>query len=203
MTDDFPMGYTRFETDELAGEPHVWADVDGCLHCEMEIEGHEQWIVHAEYSVDTGIDLIGISIYGKRGLSSAPTTQLTTTVYRKVHFDRLFQMASNGLAARQQLGLVVDVDASEFRHNRRPGRAGRPDDFYVGVAARYVELLGTSRSPIEAVAKEMEISRSQARDLIRETRVRGLLSWSERGKKGGQVTEKALRLLAKNQGGEG
>jgi hypothetical protein len=105
----------------------------------------------------------------------------------------LFKMASNALAARQQLGLVVDVDGSEFRRNHRPGRAGR-DDFLS--RCRCVELLGTSDAPIEDLRKSMEISRSQARDLIREARVRGLLTESTRGVKGGTLTSKGLQMLA-------
>lgn len=68
--------------------------------------------------------------------------------------------------------------------------------FYLGVAARYVELLGTSDAPIEDLRKSMGISRSQARDLIREARVRGLLTESTRGVKGGTLTSKGLQMLA-------
>ena len=109
------------------------------------------------------------------------------------------------LSIREQVGLDIDTDTHEFMQNRRPGSAGRSDLFYTRVAFQYVELTKKeNRQPITAtLANERNISQSSARDLIHEARRRELLTPTRRGQKGGELTEKAKKLLAESKGIEG
>jgi len=67
---------------------------------------------------------------------------------------------------------------------------------YAHVAAAYVAALN-SRAPNEAVAEQLHLSTSRVRDLLHEARRRLLLTTLGRGKAGGELTEKALKLLEK------
>jgi hypothetical protein len=80
----------------------------------------------------------------------------------------------------------------------RPGRAGKPDIYYARWARRYVERL-SARSPIAELAAEHGLKPEQVRDVIHEARVRELLTKGSRGKAGGALTEKALKLLKSNE----
>ncbi|MGH9895934.1 MAG: hypothetical protein ACREA0_28900 [bacterium] len=92
----------------------------------------------------------------------------------------------------------------------RPGRASRPDFYYAIWAQRYVRALNAgSSSPVADVAMRHDMKPTQVRDLLREARRRELLTSltdestrDDLGRKrppglaGGQLTEKAIALLA-------
>lgn len=91
---------------------------------------------------------------------------------------------------------------------RRPGRAGRPDSFYLGWAVAYVDRLAAgSLSPIRDLAADppeeitgyvsdgRTVSEATVRDLIHQARTRGLLTRSPIGRAGGELTPKAEQLL--------
>ncbi len=89
---------------------------------------------------------------------------------------------------------------------RRPGRRGRSDRFWAEIAVLYVEALSRgSRRPIADVAGRLSAqgepySQSRVRDVVREARVRGLLTPAEgRGRAGGQLTERAKSILEDEQ----
>jgi hypothetical protein len=79
-----------------------------------------------------------------------------------------------------------------------PGRPGRPDRFYAEVAEEYVKSLARGKRPVSDIAKRRRISQSQARDMIREARERGLLTPTRRGKQGGELTEHARKILSQS-----
>lgn len=79
---------------------------------------------------------------------------------------------------------------------RRPGSSGRPEVFYVDIAARYVKAVDDgSRRPVADVAKQLGYSHQYVRDLLNGARERGLLTRPPRGRAGGQLTDEARRLL--------
>lgn len=86
-----------------------------------------------------------------------------------------------------------------FDARPRPGRRGRGDPDYAGLAAAYVRAL-TTTNPIRVLAKEAGMSPTQARGLVYEARRRGLLTPAPSGKAGGQLTDKALGLLRHGEG---
>jgi hypothetical protein len=80
------------------------------------------------------------------------------------------------------------------------GRKGRSDATLARIAAAYEEGYLAGTPPVQAVAKAMRLSLTQARDAIHRARVRGLLSpASKQGKVGGRLTPTA-RALLKQQG---
>jgi hypothetical protein len=80
----------------------------------------------------------------------------------------------------------------------RPGRAGREDIDYARIAERYIAHL-TNATPVVVLADELKIGVSQTRNLLYEARRRGLLTAAPKGKPGGSLTRKAIKLL---EGGE-
>jgi hypothetical protein len=96
---------------------------------------------------------------------------------------------------------------SEMRR-RRPGRAGRPDSFYLVWAVAYVERLKVgSRHPVKDLAEHPPkvvrgyisdadvTSEATVRDFIHQARERGLLTRSPKGRPGGELTPKAEQLI--------
>jgi hypothetical protein len=86
----------------------------------------------------------------------------------------------------------------------RVGRVGRPDIEYAHTAQQYVRLTGLSARPVADLAAEMGLDAGQVRGLLGEARRRGLLTASPTasngdkrgGRAGGQLTEKAIKLLS-------
>jgi hypothetical protein len=84
----------------------------------------------------------------------------------------------------------------------RPGRTGRDDVHYARWAGRYVDALSASpRSPIkhlvdEAKASGEHLTEAEARWYLTEARHRKLLTSAPRGRSGGELTPKALKLLS-------
>ena len=75
----------------------------------------------------------------------------------------------------------------------RPGSSGRPDGYYLEIAVAYSEA-GT-RHPNVAAAKQTGYSREYVRDAVAECRRRDLLTKALPGRSGGELTDKAKRLL--------
>jgi hypothetical protein len=97
---------------------------------------------------------------------------------------------------------IAAGDLAETAPARRPGRHGHGIDHYLKWAARYVEKVDAgSRSPVSDLAREFGdsegINRQYVRDTINDARHRHhLLTNPGQGRVGGQLTEKALGLLA-------
>jgi transposase-like protein len=80
----------------------------------------------------------------------------------------------------------------------RKRRGGRPDAFYASIANEYIQLPNTgSRRPVADIAQPHGWKPSQVRDMIRQARERGLLSFFEWGRVGGQLTPLAQALLTR------
>lgn len=93
-----------------------------------------------------------------------------------------------------------DTLAALDRPITRPGRSGRDDHFYAVWAQRYVKALGESSSPHVYLAENHKnYTATQIRDLVFKARDRGLLSGGGRGKRGGQLTPKALEVLSSKE----
>ena len=95
------------------------------------------------------------------------------------------------------------VHPNEFHRTPRPGRSGRDDSFYARWAAEYVDLVSSGPKPLKHLAKKRNVSDSQARSLLYEARRRGLLTRSLPGTAGGHLTPKAMRILRRQDHGEG
>jgi hypothetical protein len=87
----------------------------------------------------------------------------------------------------------------------KPGRKGHGLDYYVGWAGRYADLVqGGDRHPIKTLAVERGLPSDYVRDTINTARrTHHLLTDPGRGRAGGQLTAKALQLIAERDGQEG
>ena len=116
-------------------------------------------------------------------------------MYRAAPIDRLYEMVRVVVSDAQGFGVNLDVDVTEFARRPRPGRSGRPDIFYARLAAEYIELLRTGSTPTKDLAEKHHYSPASMRDYLNKARSRGLLTRPQRGRAGGELTDKARRLL--------
>jgi hypothetical protein len=78
----------------------------------------------------------------------------------------------------------------------RPGRSGRPEEFWAKIAEAYVSALqGGSRTPIRDLAEQFGCSPPRMRDLVFQARNKKFLTESTSGRSGGDLTHQARRVL--------
>lgn len=140
-----------------------------------------------------------------------PGKGISATLIRNLPWTQLLEMCRRSAiaAADSNKGLSewMDHDLPDIESIQgavvRPGRAGRDDLFYAQIANTYLELIeeGDLR-PIDTIASLEQYSRDTVAGWIKTARKRGLLS-SPPGRRvaGGDLTEKAKRILAENEGG--
>lgn len=128
--------------------------------------------------------------------------EITSRLLRKLPLGEMAIVAAHDIAqvaghARQWKPWVETMAATP-----RPGRRGRPDQYYAQVAAAYCDALGHP-TPVKYLATQLHVSPSQLRNLLNEARRRDLLSESPKGRAGGALTDKARRILEEgNHDGE-
>lgn len=152
-------------------------------------------------------------------VDSVPAGGLPGSALRRLRVGdaiRLFKELERGW--EEEFGIEM-VDPIFRRHGfrsdgevgQRPGRAGRPDEFYARWAEAYVDLLAKgSRSPIKDLAAHPPVkiewfdpsraaeSRATVGAIIQEARQRKLLTKPPPGKAGGELTTKGARLSRPN-----
>lgn len=195
MTSIQGFGPTYFELYEERGEvPLEQLDEDRVAVWER-LPGNPEYAVVGTFFIGArGPQLVGLS-FNPWSWQKWPPEMLTTAMIRSAPLDRLYELVRHGVANAQALSLDLDVDVKEFTRNRRPGRSGRPDVFYARLAAEYVELLTTSSTPTKDLAERHNYSSTSMRDYLNQARSRDLLTPSPSGRAGGQLTDKARRLL--------
>lgn len=103
-----------------------------------------------------------------------------------------------GRGSEAHTAAAEHLDTLTATTKRRGKSGGRPrvfdDAFYIGQAQRYVESL-TETNPIKTVSTMTGYSESQVRSHIAQARQRGLLTPTQRGRPGGQLTAKAHEIL--------
>jgi hypothetical protein len=120
-----------------------------------------------------------------RLLRDVPLGAMTTFAWQTMS-----DAVNHDMAAR-----VFPQDLRDRFAQLRTGRAGRSDTDYALLAKRYVELLGSGNASAQ-LASDLCHGRDTARGLLYEARNRGLLTKPPRpGVEGGELTEKAKRLL--------
>jgi hypothetical protein len=86
--------------------------------------------------------------------------------------------------------------SKQYAAQPRPGRPGRSDADYAIVAAEYVALVESAhRSPTQAMADRYEQNAQTIGRWLHIARQRGLLTDAPKGRAGGDLTDKARRLL--------
>lgn len=76
-----------------------------------------------------------------------------------------------------------------------PGRAGRPNEFYLWVSLVYAHLAKWGDKPIQELADKVGVSAASVKTWVRAARNAGMLSEASESRPGGQLTPRARRLL--------
>lgn len=161
-------------------------------------EGFSATLVHHRFpgvqfvvTIDKARRLVGFQAH-----HTVPGEMLTARQLRSVPVGELHDYAVGQLRVVVSRSRSMSGWADTFTAEHHPGRQGRPDAFYAALSASYVERLAAeSRAPIRDLADAAGLSSSQVRNLLYEARRRELLSTSPKGRAGGELTEKAKRLL--------
>ena len=127
-----------------------------------------------------------------------PCVGITLRLLRELNIGALEAAARMYLAQassemlRRQLGEEWSEAAAA-----RPGRRGRPPEWYADFAREYDELVNRqgSRKPIDDLAARRQMDRTQVRNIIYKCRERGLLTGSGQGSSSGKLTAKARKIL--------
>jgi hypothetical protein len=129
----------------------------------------------------------GITARTLKGLALGHyTAELQRAVSEKLELDHLL---------RHDLLDLVEVTPAAGPH-------GRPDTFYAHLAQEYVRTVASgSRAPLAELGRRLHSTPNTTAARIKEARRRGLLTRTERGRLGGELTEKARTLLSAEQGG--
>jgi hypothetical protein len=127
-----------------------------------------------------------------------PSNGINYEALRAVQLGAIQRELSELLTAEVEGGWVPAEIVEGFRSNPRPGSRGRPHREYAAVAAMYVRLLGTSKTPLRALVDELGPGYTAAavRAMLNRARKHGLLTSAPSGRAGGELTEKARALLA-------
>ena len=200
---DHPFGFTDYEAAEELGLPRCRKIGPDSLAVWERLSEHPAYVAEGFFYVSPmGPQLVGLTINPWSHLPWPPPL-LSTSIWRSAPTARLYEQARGYLSIAREIGLTLDVDLGEFKRDPRPGKRGRPDVFYAGIAKEYVDLLGESTAPTRDLAQRLGYSSSSvARDLLHQARARGLLTGTSKGLAGGQLTDKAKDLL-KVQHGKG
>jgi hypothetical protein len=164
----------------VVGEVRVFPD-------EPDRKNHGQW---------SG-ELLGVR-------AKVPHGGITLRLLREVRLKKYLQQMAAGIERFRKQSILAARDfgwgrekvAAPAKSAPRRGRKGRSDEFYVRVAEEYAKASTVRRSrPIAEIAKSHKVLPSQARDMVRLARKRGLLTSIGPGMRGGQLTGRAESLL--------
>jgi hypothetical protein len=146
-------------------------------------------------------------IEGLAATRVVPRGGLTARLVRTARFDDVNTFIRSALDELRRRGFALEpwkgVVAAAPPAPKRAGRRGLPDVEYAKVAAAYVARIG-QRNPVEEVAREMHYSHQRIREMLRTARRRGLLTDPpRRGRAGGDLTDRARRLLREEGASDG
>lgn len=167
------------------------------LTAEAEIAGDPRWqgwrIVPDVEITPRGLRLRRLVI--EPSGPDTPPSGITTRMLRDLKTGPL--ISTLRVAAAQSKALFGTPDLSI---GHRVGRGGRDERFYAEWAREYVAACARSVHPVADLAARYHVSASQVRNLTYACRKRGMLTRSLPGRAGGELTEKALRLLEEADG---
>gem|GEM_PF-6730622 len=131
---------------------------------------------------------------------------------RDVGSRMMKRLGLGGLKKIAEAAITDQVVAEHFlgarwaKPTKRPGRRGRPVEYYARWAQRYVDACRTSSKPVaDLVAEENAkpgvvelVTPASVKAIINKARtVHGLLTDAPEGRAGGELTPKALEVLSK------
>lgn len=190
----------------------------GSATLKATVVGYPDWFVQVEVvATDAGPAIRDLQVRPVDA-SATPAGGLPARLIRKVNPGELLDLATEAAIekkglAEQLLKLGIPLDQGDpvadylrsfstagdslAGEGRRPGRAGNGIDHYLDWAIAYAEKVEAGeRHAIVALSDEHGKTRQYVRDTITDARRRhGLLTKPGQGKAGGQLTDKALKLI--------
>lgn len=183
----------------------------------------DSWGVEVRFMLTDQRDLEVVAIqmwpYGQRAFVGTDGTPVEGVAdrYQLAAADG-FEIATGGMTARLMrqfpLGFVYERVRQQLREqgpsflssdwraagSSRQGRRADGDESYALLAAQYVELLSAGDDhPVLTLAERLHLTDSSVRARLNRARKRGLLTASQPGRAGGDLTAKARSLLAENK----
>jgi hypothetical protein len=159
-----------------------------------------EWILRVSVQRD-GDELVPVGL----DLRPRPGAKISARVLRTLGFGAVLKAANDVLLGRPHVAATFgDRWAQPVE---QPGRAGRKDAFYAEWARRYVDALATApRRPIallieEAAERDEHVTRGEIAARLTVARQRGLLTEAPSGQAGGELTDKARRVLGIDEEG--
>ena len=140
----------------------------------------------------------------RRALAELPFGEMERAARAKVNLDRAaLARGEYDLPGDDAWALQLEPMTSTSRP--RGGRAPLTDGFLAKVARDYARLATDNPDPIKRLASERNVPKNTLKNWVREARRRELLSdppatQGPIGTAGGQVTEKARRILEQEKG---
>lgn len=181
--DEFPWYYRTSENGRLS--VRAWE----------RLPDHPEWAVMAWFEVDEQDEVILVDLSVHSAGLFPPKGGLTVDVWRSVRTLTLHTKVRGWLSMPLGVSPLPAMSRDKAGRLRRPGRRGRPDKDYAEIAAEYVEAMANSEAPVKHLAAKLNYGEQTIRALLHEARERDLLTDASKGKAGGQLTEKARRML--------
>lgn len=119
-------------------------------------------------------------------------SHLTTAVVRSAATTQL-ERSTRNLIARRGPGIWNGLVEPGSSYKSGPQRG---EVKLAAIAQRYVELHASTKNPKAALAKEKHAAVNTVNSWLYKARDKGLLTSAGQGRPGGQLTEKAIRLLS-------
>jgi hypothetical protein len=121
---------------------------------------------------------------------------LTAKALGSVKINEVYRRAHQHLGTPDVAAALgrVPRPKDDFTRVPRPGRRGRSDLSYARWAAHYVKLEGRPKR-LQVLARQHKVKEQAARDILYQARRRGLLTTAPPGKAGGELTDKARKVL--------
>lgn len=165
------------------------------------------WEVTMRWAVPAAAGPVEMVIRAAPGAAAEETDQgITVDILRTIPLARISRVAKAQASMVQRMARedcfseTIDRMARHINRSarsvRRPGRAGRPDEFFAIVAAIYSWYVDLGYSdPVRKVEEVTGCSWRGVANWIRLARKKGMLAEANPGRPGGVLTDRAVRIL--------
>lgn len=134
----------------------------------------------------------------------APDRPINSRYFQLLGLGEILQSARNDYLIWADTLTEVYQDMESERETKDwpfPGSIGHSDEKYAHLAYLYVRFVGMAKeNPIDELAEHMDCDRETASSRVAEARNRGLLTRPKQGVLGGQLTNKAEKILGIKKG---
>jgi hypothetical protein len=191
-----------------------WDYDTGWLTVEAEVNGRPGWLVKGVFRPD-GVGFVLAEVRVGPSGDEVPAGGVQAELMRDVRLNDLHaglategpvyaRVGSGALSVKPSPALAEELQRLAYRMGAG-ARSARSLDGAATLArwaARYVEAMATSSTPIAALAKRHRLSRKQVSNLIEQARRAELLSRPGKGSARGGLTARAVEILKEVEHGK-